>query len=317
MRRWLASGGAIFTAFSIFVLSAAPALAWGQQAHRAVALIADRLLQQSDPAVRSKIRALLATDKDNRFTKNDIASEATWADMLMEKSEEARFATAPWHSARLKATNPDLASACFGRKPLPEGYPASHGPRENCVVDKVMQFEAELQNADTAPGERLAALQFLLNLIGDLHDPLDAIDRGDRGGQCVALQIGSKPPVRLVTYWQDTLVNEVVGRDPTQGAGRILGTVSKPELEKWAAGKPEDWLRESYEVAKTVTYGFGDEKPSGKHTFPPLKGETDPCGEVDIYRVGPDYETKALAAVKQQLAKAGDRLAFILRGSFK
>ena len=267
--------------------------------------------------MRAKIRALLATDKDNRFTKNDIASEATWADLLMEKSEEARFATAPWHSARLKADNPDLASACFGRKPLPEGYPASHGPKENCVVDKVVQFEAELQNADTAPGERLAALQFLLNLVGDMNDPLNAIDRGDRGGQCVALQIGTKPPVRLTTYWQDTLVNEVVGRDPAQGAAHILGTVSKPDLEKWAAGKPEDWLRESYEVAKTVTYGFGDEKPAGKHTFPALKGETDACGEVDVYRVGPDYETKALAAVKQQLAKAGDRLALVLRASFK
>jgi hypothetical protein len=50
MRRWRASSGAIFTAFFIFVLSAVPALAWGSQAHRAIALIADRLLQQSDPA---------------------------------------------------------------------------------------------------------------------------------------------------------------------------------------------------------------------------------------------------------------------------
>jgi hypothetical protein len=317
MRRWLASGGAIFAAFFVSVLSAGPVLAWGPQAHRAIALIADKLLQQGDSAARAKIRALLATDKDNRFTKTDIASEATWPDMLMEKSEEARSATTPWHSARLKADNPDLASACFGRKPLPSGYPASHGPRENCIIDKIAQFEEELQNSETAPGERVTALQFVLNLVGDLGDPLDAIDRGDQGGRCVALQIGGKPPVRLATYWQDTLVNDVVGRDPAQGAAHILGTVSKPELDKWAAGKPEDWLRESYEIAKTVTYGFGDTKPAGKYTFPAGKGESDSCGEVDLYRVGPDYEIKALAAVKQQLAKAGDRLALILRDSFK
>lgn len=316
MRREIARGGAILAALSIFASSAGPALAWDAQAHRAVALIADKLLQQGDSTARGKIRALLATDKDNRFTKNDIASEATWADILMEKSEEARSATTPWHSARLKPDNPDLASACFGRQPLPAGYPASHGPKENCIVDKVAQFEAELQNGETPPGERLSALQFLLNLAGDLHDPLDAIDRGDQAGRCVALQIGGKPPVRLATYWQETLVNEVVGRDPAKGAAHILATVSQAELQKWAEGKPEDWLRESYEVAKTA-YNFGDAKPAGKHNFPPGKGETDSCGEVDLYRVGPEYETKALAAVKQQLAKAGDRLAVILRASFK
>jgi hypothetical protein len=316
MRRLLASGGAVLTAFSILLLSAAPALAWGQQAHRTVALVADRLLQQSDPAARAKLRALLATDKDNRFTKNDIASEATWASLLMEKSEEARIATLGWHSARLKPDSPDLAGACFGRKPLPEGYPASRGPKENCVVDKVLQFDADLKNPDTPPGERLAALQFLLNLVGDLHDPLNAIDRGDQGGRCVAIQIGGKPPVRLATYWQETLVNDVVGRDPAQAAGRIIGTATPADLQKWATGKPEDWLLETFEVAKTVTYGFAD-KAAGKYSFPPGKGEADSCGEVDLYRVGADYETKALAAVKQQLAKAGDRLAMLLRGAFK
>jgi S1/P1 Nuclease len=317
MRRSVACGGAIFTAFSVLLFSTGQANAWGPQAHRAIALIADKLLQQSDPAARAKVRSLLAADKDNRFTKNDIASEAIWADVLMEKSEEARIATTPWHSARLKPDNPDLASACFGRQPLPAGYPASHGPRENCIIDKLGQFEEELGNAETAPGERLAALQFVLNLVGDANDPLEAIDRGDQGGRCVAVQVGGKPPVRLSTYWQETLVNEVVGRDPAAGAAHILASAAKPDLQKWADGKPEDWLRESYEVAKTVTYNFGDAKPAGKHSFPQGKGEADSCGEVDLYRVGTDYETKALAAVKQQLVKAGDRLALVLRTSLK
>ena len=36
-----------------------------------------------------------------------------------------------------------------------------------------------------------------------------------------------------------------------------------------------------------------------------------------LYRVGPEYETKALAAVKTQLAKGGVRLARLLRDGFK
>ena len=317
MRRWRAGGGAVFIGFSILFSSPGQALAWSQDAHRTIALIADRLLQQGDPAARNKIRGLLATDKENHLTKSDIASEATWASVLTEKSEEARVATTDWHMARLKADNPDLNSACFGRKPLPEGYPASRGPKDNCVVDKIAQFQAELLNAETPPGERLAALQFLLNLVGDLHDPLNAIDRGDEGGRCVAVQIGGKPPVRLATYWRDTLVNEVVGRDPAKAAARIIDTVPKDELQKWAAGKPEEWLRETFETAKAVTYGFGGEKSAGKQNLPPPRGEAASCAEVEVYRVGPEYETRALAAVKQQLAKAGGRLAFVLRTSFK
>ncbi len=220
MGRWIGPVGFIAAAMAALLLPMRASLAWGPEGHRVIALIADRALQQSDPDVRAKILAVLATDKGSRLTKNDIASEATWADVLREKSEEARSATGAWHSVRFKPDNPDLALACFGRNPLPSGYPASHGPRDNCSVDKIQQFAAELKDPETSAGERLAALQFLLNLVGDLNDPLHAIDRGDQGGACVALQIGSKPPVRLSTYWGDTLVAEVVGPDPAKVPGR-------------------------------------------------------------------------------------------------
>jgi hypothetical protein len=304
-------------AFATLLLPMRPSLAWGPEGHRVIALIADRVLQQSDPGARAKVLALLATDKGEPLTKTDIASEATWADVLREKSEEARSATASWHSARLKPDNPDLATACFGRKPLPEGYPASHGPRDNCSVDKIQQFEAELKNPETSPGERLVALRFLLNLVGDLHDPLYSIDRADQGGECIALQIGAKPPVRLSTYWEDTLPAEVAGPDPAKGAARIAASLPAAESQKWAEGNPEAWAQETYEVARTVTYSFAAGQPEGKHSFPAKKGQSEACPSVDLYRVGPDYETKALDAVKQQLAKAGVRLASVLRDGFK
>src|SRR5258708_7263099 len=128
--------------------------AWGPDAHRTIALIADKVLQQSDAAARGKVQALLATDKDSRLTKNDIASEATWADVLRDKSQEARIASSNWHAVRLRADSPELAAACYGRPPLPSGYPASRGPRNNCVIDKIEQFQKELQNTETAPRQQ-------------------------------------------------------------------------------------------------------------------------------------------------------------------
>lgn len=290
-------------------------LAWGPEGHRVIATIADQLLRRSDPALQAKIVALFKTDKDNHLTKTDIADEATWPDALREKSEEARDAMALWHATRLKPDKPDMASACFGNTPLPAGYPASHGPRENCSVDKVLQFEAELRSPQTSSFERVAAVRFLLNLVGDLHDPLDAIDYGDQGGFCVALQVGSKPPVRLSTYWQEALVGEAAGHNATQGAARLLASIGTAELGDWPRGQPAAWAQETYEVARSITYSFAAGQPVGKETFPSAKGG--PCPTVNVYRVGPDYETKALAAVKTQLAKAGVRLAATLRDNFK
>src|SRR6266568_8717660 len=268
MGRWIGPVGFIAAAMAALLLPLRASLAWGPEGHRVIAVIADRALQQGDPDVRTKILALLATDKGSRLTKNDIASEATWADVLREKSEEARSATGAWHSVRFKPDNPDLALACFGRNPLPSGYPASHGPRDNCSVDKIQQFAAELKDPETSAGEKLAALQFLLNLVGDLNDPLHAIDRGDQGGECVAVRVGSKPPVRLSSYWQETLVAEVVGPDPAKGAARIAASVPAAETQKWAEGNPEAWALETFQTAKTVTYSFAAGQPEGKHSFP-------------------------------------------------
>jgi hypothetical protein len=38
------------------------------------------------------------------LTKADIASEATWADALREKSPEGRAATSKWHYVKLDPT---------------------------------------------------------------------------------------------------------------------------------------------------------------------------------------------------------------------
>jgi hypothetical protein len=314
MGRWIGPVGVVGAVVAALLLPMRASLAWGPEGHRVIALIA---LQRSDPGTRAKILALLATDKANRLTKTDIGSEATWADVLRDKSEEARDATGPWHSTRLKPDTPDLARACFNHTALPAGYPASHGPRENCSVDKIAQFASELKDPETSSFEKLTALQFLLNLVGDLNDPLHAIDGGDQGGECVAIQVGSTAPVRLSSYWTNTLAGEVVGPDPARGAARIAASVPTAESQKLAEGTPDSWALETFEVAKSVTYSFTAGQPQGKHTFPTAAGGIEPCPSVDLYRVSPEYETKGLAAVKTQLAKAGLRLARVLRDSLK
>jgi S1/P1 Nuclease len=302
---------------TIVSLMPAESRGWSAEGHMIVALVADRLLQAQDAAAHKKLAELLATDKSNSWTKTDIASEATWADVLLEKSPEGRAATAKWHYVKLDAANPDLTKACFGKPALPFMAPASRGVQDDCVVDKIEQFAKEVRDPATLPGERLTALQFLLNFVGDVNDPLFTIEQNDQGGRCVALMLpGAKTPVRLSAYWDDTLVVEAAGKDPAKAAVLIVAGLTPADKEKWSGGTPADWALEAYNVAKEVTYSFAKDKPTGaaaKYNFATRKGEKDPCGPVPLYHVEAGYRERAVAAVKEQLAKGGVRLAFLLR----
>ncbi len=260
---------------------------------------------------------MLAADKSDSWTTTDIAGEAVWADALREKSPEGRVATTKWHYVKLDLDNPDLNKACFGRPGLRAMMPASHGPQDDCIVDKIEQFAKELRAPETSGPERLMALQFLLNLVGDIHDPLFAVERNDQSGRCVAvLPPGSKTPVRLSVYWEDDLVAEAEGKNPAKAAEQIAARLTAVDIRKWSGGTPEEWARESYEFAKSVVYGFPAET-GGQFTFPVRKGETDACGAVPLHRLDAHYRDRAVAAVQEQLAKAGVRLASLLRDSLQ
>jgi hypothetical protein len=294
-----------------------PAWAWGGEAHKIIALLADRLLATADPPVQKKITEILAADKSNAWTTTDIAGESVWADALREKSPEGRAATWKWHSVKLDPENPDLNKACFNRPPLRPMMPASHGPQQDCSVDKITQFAKELGDPAISATERLMALQFLLNLVGDIHDPLLAIERNDQGGNCVAvLPPGTKDPVRLSAYWEDKLVVEAEGADPAKAAEQIAAGLTAVDIRKWSGGSTDEWARESYEIAKSAVYSFPIEA-GGKFSFPAQKGETEVCGPVPLYRLDAGYRSRGVAEVKEQLAKAGVRLASLLRESLR
>jgi nuclease S1 len=317
MTRFRLCSTTLFSVLAALFCEPAQSWAWGSEAHQIIALLADRLLQTGDPPIEKKIAEILAADQSNTWTTTDIAGEAIWADALREKSPEGRVATSKWHYVKLDPENPDLKKACFGRPTLQAMMPASHGPQDDCVVDKIEQFAKELREPATSGPERLMALQFLLSLVGDIHDPLFAVDRGDQNGRCVAvLPPGSKTPVRLNVYWEDDLIAEAEGKNPAKAAQQIAARLTAIDIRKWSGGTPEEWARESYEFAKSVVYGLPAEA-GGKYTSPTRKGEADSCGSVPLHRLDAGYRDRAVAAVKEQLAKAGIRLASLLRDALQ
>jgi hypothetical protein len=288
----------IAIALSLLALQfAAPdALAWGDEGHEIVGLIAEHYLA---PAVRQKVDAILAQDKSGLAatdTGDAIADESTWADKYRDADNRRLhyISTRDWHFVDLEMSGPDMNAACFGRPTLPPGTAASAGPADDCVVDKIEQFEAELANPRTPAPERLVALQFLLHFVGDLHQPLHASDDHDRGGNSKRVTTADMGSGNLHAFW-DTQFVQALGADPRTIANSLIAKITPAEKAGWETGKTEQWAMDSYAVSKQVAYGAL-----------PAPGQD---GE---YALTSAYETKAKAAAADQLSKAGVRLASLL-----
>jgi len=79
-------------AFGLNAVSCGPAVAWGDEGHEIIALIAQAYL---DPFARKAVSALLAADTDT-LTTHDMAAAATWPDKLRRLADE-RQKTGQWH----------------------------------------------------------------------------------------------------------------------------------------------------------------------------------------------------------------------------
>ena len=200
-----ASSGPFTAGTAVLLHGAGPRLARGvPQAHRAISLVADRVLQQSGAATRAKVQALLAGDKTKMGTKTDIASEATWADVLRDKSEEARHATTPWHSnTRFNHDNPDLNAAYFW--PYRSCRRAIRQAAAGRCIGWSTRSSSSIQGiAGSGHPARRTALGAAVRVEpgrGSGARPASiSIDRGDQGGHCVASADQLRPqPVRLST----------------------------------------------------------------------------------------------------------------------
>jgi len=110
------------------------------------------------------------TDSVNRrvqeyFTARGLDIAAFGAFNKDSDADIAAIAPASIIAAAQALDAPDIDAACFGHPPLPPGVPASSGPANACVVDKINEFAAELGSPRTDPPERIVALKFLLHLI--------------------------------------------------------------------------------------------------------------------------------------------------------
>jgi S1/P1 Nuclease len=267
------------------------ALAWGDEGHEVVAVVAQSFL---DADVRKRVAALLAADTDT-LTAHDIASEATWADKYRDSNTNgSRTRTSQWHFVDIEIKSPDIDQACFNHPTISSGTPASDGPPQDCVVDKIQEFAAELADPQTDLEEQVTALKFLLHFVGDVHQPLHSSDDDDRGGNSKRVSAPGFKGGNLHHFWDTEFVDQL-GPDAKTIASDLIGHITSQQQMQWQAGGPTDWAKEAFKMAHDDAYGQLP-APNAHGTF----------------QLTDDYVAMATDDVSLQLGKAGVRLAMIL-----
>jgi hypothetical protein len=261
------AAGAIVVAIAL----CGQALAWGDQGHRIVAEIAERYLE---PTAARQVRELLALA--NAIT---LAQVSIWADDIRPQRPE----TVPWHVVTIPIHPPPGA---------PRAYDAARDcPGDDCIVAAIERFAAVLRDKSAPPRARLEALDFVVNLVADIHQPLHCADDGDRGGIDVHLIFLGRHTNLHDLWGTDMLRAKGIG-DETAYALDLVRSVAPARLLQWRGGTPADWANESYGIARLI-YG-------GSH---------------EARALALFYEDDLLSVVNVQLEKAGLRLAMILNAA--
>jgi hypothetical protein len=172
--------------------------------------------------------------------------------------------------------------------------PARDCPGGQCIVGAIERFRRELATPGLPLETRFDALYNLVHFVGDLHQPLHCVDHHDRGGNDLKVEFLGKPG-NLHRVWDSGILDWILHYRPGRWEllARRLGRISRTEQAAWSGGSPEQWAMESHDLARDVVYRF----------------PRTPSGPVALGRA---YVQRSAPVVREQLAKAGIRLAYLL-----
>jgi nuclease S1 len=252
--------------------------AWGAVGHHVVARVAWALMT---PEARAEATSLLDGGQDV------FVAAATWADEVRNDRPQ----TYNWHFVDIPIDQPkyDAARDC----------PATE--KGDCVIAEIERARAELTDASRPASLRAESLKFLIHFVGDLHQPLHAIDNHDRGGNDVKVTSLRDGPdgraTNLHAVWDTGIINLSTTTEAAR-ANTLIDTLRAHPLD--VTIDVVKWAEESHAVGLKAVYTYSGFSPAG----PPQNPVT----------LSPDYITQAAATMDQQIMKGGARLAAVVNG---
>ncbi len=276
---------------------AGSASAWAPEGHEIVGRIAEYYLT---PAAREKVEEILGGRK---LYANEIAS---WPDAIRGTKEyEAIYPNnGRWHYVDYNASkryNDD-----FKLEPPEDGH---------SIVTQLGRWKDVLADGRNSNAKRLDALRFVVHFAGDMHQPMHCAYRyGDMGGNMIPVNsfkgnhysFGPETPMdyapSLHSIWDDAMVQEAMaGLTPFVFAKQLRKEITPENLRRWRREDIPAWAVDSYWRARKQAYRW----TNGQHL--PFKWS---LPGMDL--TGENYIDARLPVVREQLQKAGVRLAHLL-----
>jgi nuclease S1 len=252
----------------VLCATASPAWAWGKLGHRVISRLAKKHMTEK---ARDALAELLAPGET-------IADASTWADDYRREHRE----TAPWHYVDVPLDEPRYDAKW-----------SADDPKKGCVVEKIKEFMATVEDKTKPVEERRFALRFLIHCIEDMHQPCHVGDNHDRGGNDTQVQFFDRG-TNMHALWDGGLL-ERMSREEDYWLRELTALPMSQAPENSAAGTVEAWATESLLAAR--------------------EAYVDPATGLRIKsgaKLGLDYHNKNMPVAKERMYRAAMRLARVL-----
>ncbi|MGH7740369.1 MAG: S1/P1 nuclease [bacterium] len=314
----------LLAGFWLAVSSPGRLLAWGDYGHHAIAQIAldnlsapvsAKIAQMINDAGYTSPNQLVLDGLGEHDSQEGYPSHATmleisgWPDYLLTRSKEFKVMTAPWHFIAIDRNVGET-----------EAKESSFCRDNDCLPVQINQALSNLSDNSISVKKKFVSLAMLINLMGDIHQPLNCTDDGDHNGRekfFVWSGPGGIRTLSLDLLWNNLLRSEPPTGNPSAYGKELEKKITAKDRQEWESGVASDWAWESYQIADTKIDNLAPFK------YGPQNVEVDDLGNV-VYRNGKPvithqvpfpkafYSAEYKHIVETQLEKSGIRLAWLL-----
>lgn len=199
------------------------ALAWGPKGHDTVAYIAEQHLSKK---TLKKVQEVLGG--------HSLVYVANWMDNASHTNEYAYTKT--WHYVNVD--------------PNEGTYANSKKDAAGDVVTAINSIVENLKSGELSPDEEQAQLMMLIHLVGDMHCPMHAGHKSDRGGNGTQVKYFGKQK-KLHSVWDSEIVESAHRWSYSEWQFQV-DRASKKEQKAIIQGTPNDWIEETVVLANDI-----------------------------------------------------------------
>lgn len=236
------------------------AMAWGPKGHDTIAYIAEKHLSKK---TLKKVTEVLEG--------HSLVYVANWMDNASHTDEYAYTKT--WHYVNVD----------------PEEGTYANSVKETAgdAVTAINTLVANLKSGELSPEEERVQLMMLIHIVGDIHCPMHAGHKRDRGGNGTQVKYFGKQK-KLHSVWDSEIVESAHRWGYSEWQDQIDRATPKQQ-QAYMQGTPNDWIEETVILANDVY-----ERAS------------------EVSNMSYDYVAEYTPILEQQFLKGGIRLAKLL-----